>query len=132
LPQGDYELLFWAKATQRPTVNVTAGSILREEVTAAAPNGWRQFRLRLRLGTLGAVALDATAAVPVLIDELRLHPVGAQMSSYTYDPSVGMTSQTDATGRTTTYEYDGLGRLLRTRDEQGRIRTQNEYHYARP
>jgi YD repeat-containing protein len=131
LPQGDYELLFWAQATQRPGVTVTAGSILREEVTARAPNGWQQFRLRLRLGLLGAVELEATAT-PVLIDELRLHPVGAQMSSYTYDPSVGMTSQTDATGRTTTYEYDALGRLLRTRDEQGRIRTQNEYHYARP
>ena len=32
--------------------------------------------------------------------------------------------QTDPTGRTVTYEYDGLGRLVRTRDEQGRIVSQ--------
>ena len=54
------------------------------------------------------------------------------MASYTYDPLVGLTSQTDATGRTLTYEYDAVGRLIRTRDEQGRLLSQQEYRYARP
>ena len=67
-----------------------------------------------------------------MIDDLVLQPVGAQLSSYTYDALRGMTSQTDASGRTTTYEYDAMGRLVRTRDEQGRILSQQQYHYAKP
>ncbi len=74
----------------------------------------------------GTVSISGTAQ----IDELRLYPVGAHMTTYTHDPLVGITSQTDPSGRTTTYEYDALGRLLRTRDEQGRILSQQQYHYA--
>jgi YD repeat-containing protein len=54
----------------------------------------------------------------------------ALLATYSYRPLVGMTSQTDPTGRTTTYEYDALGRLIRTRDEQNRILSQQQYHYA--
>ena len=55
----------------------------------------------------------------------------AQITTYTYAPLVGITSQTDPSGRTITYEYDGLGRLIRTRDERGRVLSQQQYHYAR-
>ena len=65
-------------------------------------------------------------------DDVGICPQDAQLTTYTYDPLVGVTSQTDPAGRTTTYEYDGLGRLVRTRDEQGRILSQQQYHYARP
>ena len=54
----------------------------------------------------------------------------ALLTTYTHQPLVGMLSQTDPTGRSTTYEYDALGRLIRTRDEQGRILSQQHYHYA--
>jgi len=62
--------------------------------------------------------------------QLRQRLPQAQVTSFTYQPLVGLTSQTDPSGRTTTYEYDGLGRLLRTRDERGRILSQQQYHYA--
>lgn len=54
----------------------------------------------------------------------------ALLSTYVHQPLVGITSQTDLTGRVTNFEYDGLGRLVRTRDEQGRILSQQQYHYA--
>ncbi|MBD2769340.1 RHS repeat protein [Hymenobacter sp. BT664] len=129
LPPGTYELLFWARAPQRPSIYQN-GTIEAEHLVAETPNGWRQFRLRLRFATLGSLSLDASSAMPVLVDEVRLHPVEAQMTSYTYDPLVGMTSQTTPDGRTTTYEYDGLGRLVRARDERGRVLSQQQYHYA--
>jgi YD repeat-containing protein len=66
----------------------------------------------------------------VLVDDLTLAPVGAQLTTYTYDALRGMSSQTGPDGRTTFYEYDSLGRLIRTRDEQGRILSQQQYHYA--
>lgn len=131
LAAGDYELLFWVQATQRPQL-YTGASIASEQRVATAPGGWNQFRLRLRFATMGSVGLDASASAPMLLDEVRLHPAQAQMTSYTHAPLVGITSQTDPSGRTTTYEYDGLGRLLRTRDEQGRVLSQERYQYAHP
>ncbi len=54
----------------------------------------------------------------------------ALVTTYVHRPLVGLTSQTDPTGRATSFEYDGLGRLIRTRDEQGHILSQQQYHYA--
>ncbi len=65
-----------------------------------------------------------------LLEPLRTRLPQARVTTYTHRPLVGETSQTDPSGRTVFYEYDGLGRLLRTRDEQGRILSQQQYHYA--
>jgi YD repeat-containing protein len=54
----------------------------------------------------------------------------ALLTTYAYQPLVGMISQTEVTGRLTSFEYDALGRLVCTRDEQGRILSQQQYHYA--
>jgi YD repeat-containing protein len=66
------------------------------------------------------------------IDELRLYPSTAQMTTYTYSPLVGMTSQTDVGNRVTYYNYDGLGRLKRIRDQDYNILKTYEYQYQVP
>lgn len=63
------------------------------------------------------------------IDELRLYPGTAQMTTYTYDPLVGMTSQTDAGNRVTYFEYDGLARLKLIRDQDYNILKTFSYQY---
>lgn len=63
------------------------------------------------------------------IDDVRFCPVDAQMSTYTYDPLVGMTSSTDAKNETTTYEYDNFQRLKNVKDKNGNIIKQTTYHY---
>jgi YD repeat-containing protein len=55
------------------------------------------------------------------VDDVRIFPVDALMTSYTYAPLVGKTSEIDPTGNTVYYEYDGLGRPSRTRDLNGFI-----------
>jgi hypothetical protein len=56
-------------------------------------------------------------------------PDNAMMSSYTYDPLIGVTSTTDSRGYTTYYEYDDFNRLEHVKDANGHIISKREYHY---
>lgn len=53
----------------------------------------------------------------------------ALITTYTYDPLIGVTSITDPKGYTTYYEYDAFNRLRAVKDADGNILSQNEYHY---
>jgi hypothetical protein len=63
------------------------------------------------------------------IDELRLYPKNAQMTTYTYEPLVGMTSQCDMNNRITYYVYDSFGRLQVVKDQDGNIIKTLQYNY---
>lgn len=64
------------------------------------------------------------------VDDVRVFPVDAQMTSYTYDPSVGLTSETDVLGRTLSYEYDNLNRLAIIKDQDKNVVKKFCYNYA--
>ena len=63
------------------------------------------------------------------IDDVRLFPVTAQMTTYTYGPLVGITSATDTKGEITYYEYDALQRLINIKDKDQNIIKNITYHY---
>lgn len=44
----------------------------------------------------------------------------------------GVTSITDPKGDVTTYEYDSMLRLEFVRDENGKLLSENKYHYRMP
>jgi YD repeat-containing protein len=52
------------------------------------------------------------------------------ITTYTYDPLIGITSITDPRGRTMYYEYDDFNRLKWVKDHEGNILSENEYKYA--
>ena len=64
------------------------------------------------------------------LDSIRDLLPAAMVTTYTYDPLVGMTSMTDTRGYTTYYEYDEFNRLKGVRDADGKLVTDYEYHYA--
>lgn len=64
------------------------------------------------------------------IDELRLYPKHAQMTTYTYDPLVGITSQCDINNKVFYYEYDDFARLSLIRDQDHNIIKKYCYNYA--
>ena len=49
---------------------------------------------------------------------------------YTYNPLVGMSSQTNPSGTTTYYNYDSLNRLRKILNDDGEITAQYYYHYV--
>jgi YD repeat-containing protein len=63
------------------------------------------------------------------IDELRLYPEQAQMTTYTYLPGQGISAVTDVNCQTTHYEYDSFNRLKYLRDPQGNIIKSYDYNY---
>lgn len=56
----------------------------------------------------------------------------AFVSTYTYMPQVGVTSETNPAGLTTYFEYDGLGRLVIVRDHDRKIVKTIDYQYQAP
>ena len=51
------------------------------------------------------------------------------MTSYTYDPLIGITSTTAPNGTKTTYTYDVMGRLLNVKNHGDSIIRKNSYNY---
>ena len=54
---------------------------------------------------------------------------GALITTFTYDPQIGITSVTDAMGQTIYYQYDQFNRLEYITDKDGKVVSKNEYHY---
>lgn len=113
-----YKVGFWAKRTSG-TGNVNVGG-----QTEALTTTWKWVEKTI---TSSSLTISGSS---VIIDELRLHPADAMMTSYTYEPLVGMTSQTDPRGYTLIYIYDTANRLQTIKDEDGNVVEHYEYNYA--
>ena len=77
-------------------------------------------------------SLDMSLADTTL--RTRLHRIrtllpNALVTTYTYDPLVGVTSVTDPRGETLFYEYDDLSRLKLVKNADGHILKEHKYNY---
>ena len=78
---------------------------------------------------------DTTAAAETTLrnelNKLRSHSqlANAQLSTYTYDPYIGVTSITDVRGYTTYYSYDNQHRLKYLKDEDGNVLEAYNYNF---
>ena len=61
-------------------------------------------------------------------NSLRTLP-NALVTTYTYIPQIGLSSITDARGNKITYHYDDFNRLQYVTDKDGKILSENQYHY---
>ena len=104
--KGDRILCLLTDAQSQAITNAVAASL--NETTAATENN-----LRAKLQLLK----DSFANTNV------------QVTTYTYDPLIGVTSMTDPRGETLYYTYDAFNRLEHVKDAEGNILNKNEYNY---
>lgn len=62
-------------------------------------------------------------ALRALMEEFSPYHV----QGFTHDPLVGVTGILDSNGRQMTYQYDGFGRPIQVRDDEGNVVTKHEY-----
>lgn len=111
-----YIVSYWSKTGSATVNGVTASSSFSKK-------GWNYFEHKVT----GVTSITVTGSVT--IDELRLYPADAKMTTNTYNPLVGITSQCDPANRIAYYEYDGIGRLKVVRDMDGNVLRVHDYQY---
>ncbi|HEX2627935.1 MAG TPA: hypothetical protein VHM26_02960, partial [Chitinophagaceae bacterium] len=116
LVSTNYIISYWGKSGS-VTVNGSGPS-----KTGKTIGNWTYYEHHLT-GT------SITVSGSNYIDELRLYPAGAQMTTYTFNRFIGMTTQCDLNGRITYYEYDLFGRLKLIRDQDKNVIKVMDYQY---
>lgn len=123
LPAGKYKLEYWAKGT----VNVSGGTVTPIRTSPPDNNGWVLYEKEVVMTT--TTTLSLSGGTGAYVEELRVYPSDAQMTTYTHNPLNGITSVTDPSNFTTYYEYDAFGRLKFVKDKDGYVQKMNEYNY---
>ncbi|NII27333.1 hypothetical protein HB364_19745 [Pseudoflavitalea sp. X16] len=118
----EYVITYWEKNCE---LAIGSGTILSNKILQTK-GSWHLHEIRFT-GISGNVMLLFDPAG--FIQELRLYPVNAKMTTYTYAPLIGMTSQCDASNKIIYYEYDGFSRLKFIRDENKNVLQQFDYKY---
>jgi YD repeat-containing protein len=123
LAPGKYKLEYWAKGT----INLSGATIVTIRTSPADANGWILYEKEITVTAVTTLTLSGSSTA--YIDELRLFPATAQMTTYTYDRLYGVTSVNDSNNIIQFYEYDSLGRLKWIKDKDGNVVKAFEYRY---
>jgi hypothetical protein len=119
-----YVVSYWSKTGSSFTV-ANSTSVKQGKTVSVNGANWTYFEHTVT----GTSTVSVSSAGGGDIDELRLYPAKAQMTTYTYAPEVGMTTACDVDKRATYYFYDALGRLSYVKDQDGNIIKTYRYHY---
>lgn len=116
---GTYIVSYWSRNGSY-TVSGSTGTVQGKTI-----DGWTYYEHTLT----GVTTLTVSGSSTSYIDELRLYPKGAQMTSFCYEELIGMTAQSDPSGHIVYYEYSGPGYLKTIKDEDKQIIKRLDYKY---
>jgi hypothetical protein len=115
LPVGTYELYFWYR-DGAITTSTSGGSVV-SETDVLQRLGWTQRKVVVNLATPGTIQVAPAG----YLDELRLHPPGAYMTTIAYNSKEQKVAETGPSMITTYYYYDRLDRQHYITDDNKNI-----------
>lgn len=128
---GTHEFYAWGYNGEYPVIRVEDGedNIVMSSIQNALPSGYNT--LETLLASIPHLQNDPVQRARWLTynNDLRTALPNSMVTTYTYDPLVGITSMTDPKGNTIYYVYDSFNRLKEVRDADGKLVTDYEYHY---
>ncbi|EDO25309.1 predicted protein [Nematostella vectensis] len=123
LSDKDYIVAFWVKSTSEPTAELYNTSnttpVIIEEMNVVGD--WKLYVAKFEAVAGDVFKLYNGTGDAMAIDEIRLHPTEASMTSYAYEALCGITSKTDARNYIIYYDYDQFGRAVHERTIHGEI-----------
>lgn len=121
-PAKAYTVSYWS--TGAPASITCSNATNSPGAVLRTSNGWTYY-----LHSVPAGATSLTLVGSATIDELRLYPADALMTSYTVLPGLGTTTLSDAKGQLTYYDYDSFQRLQDVKDQNQNILKRYAYSY---
>jgi hypothetical protein len=121
-PAKTYIVSYWTNGAGALTVTGT------QSVTQIATLGFGNWKCYQHIvANTSSIAIQGNTGIG--IDEVRIYPAGAEMTTYTYKTAAGMTSLCDINNVVQYYEYDAQQRLVVIRDKEKNIVKLYEYKY---
>jgi len=131
---GTHMVYLWGYHKTKPIAKIANATF--SEVTAAIASLGATYNTLSKIQEVTNADNDRTqnysgneGKVREALDLLRAALEDAQVTSYTYDPLIGVTSITDPRGETIYYAYDAFNRLEFVKDSAGKILSNNKYNY---
>ncbi len=116
-----YIVSYWTKNTV--AYNIT-GTVSGYPIKGRSINGWNYFEHKIY--GQSTVTISGTGS----IDEVRLYPEKAMMTTVGYEPLVGTQYQSDPNSKMAYYWYDDFNRLAFIRDQDNNILKRFCYNYT--
>jgi YD repeat-containing protein len=120
----NYVISYWSKnGIQCSIVGATV-----QTKTGKTIDGWTYYEHAFT----GTSTITLYGTTSMYIDEVRLFPKGALMTTYVHDGMLGLVNVCDANNSISYYEYDNVGRLKAIRDQDKNIVKTFDYKYQQP
>ncbi len=118
LPSGDYKVSFWARKSGGGNGTISGSGVTK----TISSSEWQYYEWDLTNVT--SVTLNPSGAY---MDELRIHPPIALMTTFNYDNQYRKIDETGVNNITVYFTYDGFGRLIQQKDHNRNLLTEHEY-----
>lgn len=132
--QGIFETIIWGYNQTKPIVKIIGGTYSQiMQAFNLDPNSNISY---LQLDIVSKSNSDADENTEVMLhlalDNFKKHPeLSAYLiSTYTYDPLIGLSSETTPSGAKTLYKYDSFNRLSKVSDQNNKSMQKYYYNYT--
>jgi hypothetical protein len=116
-----YVLSYWLKSGASLSVS---GATQSNSVTGRTLNGYTYHEVKLTAAT--SITITGSGNV----DELRLYPFTAHMTTFTYDALRRLIAECSPNSTISYYDYDSFNRVVDIRDQFGNVIKAFEYNYG--